>query len=825
MRHSYILTVCIPIVSLCLFGTQRGADNRGVTAVQSPVGGEVVRIGNGHVSAFDRPEPGPKKLWYWVRATGEEPTTVSPRTVVVAQDGGEKSMRTFSTTVRTQWKEMGSTFTVPEGSHRVEVRWEIAPADRAVYVAGLTVAPATDTGGYEDLKPGAHPYLYFRGEDIPRLRQKTQQPMASEAWTRVKEEADRVMESQFLPRITDDADRAVEQARRHARNARVLSFVYALTGDGRYAERAKREIADVLVAEQWSHPKHRAQADLVSAEISFAIAVVYDWLYDRLAADERRQWRDVVFERGLEPIFRASAEGAWWSSWYRCNWGSVIHGHAGAAALAFLGEDPRVPMWVNTCREKIRLHRQEMGRDGGWGEGASYTTYAWVCATYFMAALQHVTGGRENLFDDLDLRQAHLFHLYLLEPDHSGFVKFSNCGTGIRRSGEYYRKFAAESRDSHVQWLAELMQSWSAATNLFGFLWCDTTLSPEPPSDLPLARHFRDIHWAVTRTSWTDPKAILFAFKGGYNDWDHHHHDLNHFVLYAHGRPLITDLGYPHETWGCLTEAHNTIMINGKEQLDGVKVAGGRGGSDHWCEISDFMHTPQYDYLKGDATRGYDPTDVKLFTREVMFVRQATSERPEYFIMFDRVEATERSRFDWHLHTYGEMTVEDDTILIRQDAAAVAVKMLLPRAFNHELHSKSWEQVGISRPFPTAIANTFVKLWPSERADSAHFLTLLFPQPVEEAQQPVCPRAQAIQSDGLLGALVEDANVRDIALFALDGGPLVYEQIRTDAARCFVRMKDGRLSSFAVHHGTFLEVNGERVFTSQQQTSHARAIR
>ena len=786
----------------------------------SPVGAEPLQISDGHVSAFDRPEPGPTKLWYWVRSADDRPVTVAPSAVTVAADGSEKSTRTFSSTVRGEWKEMGSTFVVPQGSARVEVRWDIAPAHQVALVAGLTVAPATDTGGYENLKPGPHPYLYFRKDDIPRLLDKTKQPMVSDTWARVKQEADRILGSDFPPRITDNTDRAVEQARTHARNARVLAFVYAITGDVPYAERAKREVADIFVAEQWTHPKHRGDADLVSAEISFGIGVAYDWLHDRLSVDERRQWRDVLFERGLEPIFRDSAEGVWWSSWYRCNWGAVIHGQAGVAALAFLGEDPRVPTWVNTCREKIRLHRQEIGRDGGWGEGASYANYAWVCATYFMSALQHVTGGRDNLFDDPHLRQMHLFHIYLLEPGYTGFVRFSNCGGGVRGSGQYYHKFAAESRDAYARWTAELMQS----SDVFTFLWCDPALVAKPPSDLPLARHFRDIQWAITRTSWTDPDAILFAFKGGYNDWDHHHHDLNHFVLYAHGRPLITDLGYPHQRWGCLTEAHNTIAVNGKEQLNGVNVAGGRGGSDHWCDISDFMHTPEYDYLKGDATRGYDPEDVKGFIREVMFVRPGEDDEPAYFVISDEVEATRPSRFDWHLHTFGQMDVEGDTIRIRQDGAAVAVKMLLPRAFEHEVLQKSWEEAGISKPFATAIADTFIKLHPVEQTASARFLTLLFPQTVEGGEELVCPSTRLIQSDGLLGALVQSGDVRDVALFSLDGRPIVHEGIRTDASRCFVRTKAGRLAHFAVHNATFLDVAERRVFASQQQASTARTL-
>jgi len=256
-------------------------------------------------------------------------------------------------------------------------------------------------------------------------------------------------------------------------------------------------------------------------------------------------------------------------------------------------------------------------------------------------------------------------------------------------------------------------------------------------------------------------------------------------------------------------------MVNGKEQLDGVNVAGGRGGADHCAEITEFMHTAQYDYLKGDASQGYDPEDVTSFTREVIFVR------PDYFILFDQVLATKPSRFDWHLHTLGQMIVEGDTISVRQDEAAVAVKMLVPAAFEHEVLHTSCPIAGNPPPM---IDDTYLKLWPAEQSDSANFLTVLFPQPVEEGQEPVCPSVKTINADGLLGALIEDGEVRDIALFALGDEPIEFEDISTDAARCFVRFKQGHPSQFAVHHATFLQVGEHRVFESPGAISEARLL-
>src|SRR5262249_8398827 len=159
--------------------------------------------------------------------------------------------------------------------------------------------------------------------------------------------------------------------------AQMLAFVYALTGKKEYAERARPEIAAALAIADWTESGRVGEADLISAEISFNLACAYDWMYDALSAAERAHLRDVLLRVGLEPTSAASEKNVWWASWYRGNWGAVIHGQAGVAALALLADDPRAADWVRLCRQKIWHYTQAIDRDGGWGEGVSYGCYAW----------------------------------------------------------------------------------------------------------------------------------------------------------------------------------------------------------------------------------------------------------------------------------------------------------------------------------------------------------------------------------------------------------------------------------------------------------------
>jgi hypothetical protein len=72
-----------------------------------------------------------------------------------------------------------------------------------------------------------------------------------------------------------------------------------------------------------------------------------------LPEDLQERMKEAIVSRGLEPIVRDIGDKVWWSIWFRGNWGSVICGQAGVAALAILKEEPRAADWIRIFRQKI----------------------------------------------------------------------------------------------------------------------------------------------------------------------------------------------------------------------------------------------------------------------------------------------------------------------------------------------------------------------------------------------------------------------------------------------------------------------------------------
>ncbi len=700
------------------------------------------------------------------------------------------------------------------------IRFDAMPADSAYEVRAKGLGAAYREAYGPDLSaPGPHPHLFFRQEDLPALREKMLQAPAKELWDGVKAEADRILGTPHPARLGSAT--TCEQARASAENLRTLAAVHALTGDMNCADRAAAEIEVILAADTWVHPSHVALGiapDLVVAEITCNLGLAYDWMHDVFTGEQRSRVLEGITRRGLEPIVEASAKNAWWTCWSKCNWGAVIYGQAGVAALSILSDEPRAVEWVRLLRKKLWHFGQAIGRDGSWGESASYACYAWSNGVMFIEALRCFTKGRVNLFENPRMRRMPEWFAHLLTPDESGFVPFSNCARGARLRGQFLYRLAGEYGDGRALWLARRM----ASQGIFGFLWCDPDLAPKTPSDLPLAKIFKDIDWAFLRSRWDDPEATLFALKGGQKDWDHAHHDTNHFVLFAHGEPLIVDLFYPHEIWGCKTEAHNTIMVNGREQAGRVNVAGGRDDPMHRGVISDLVESPWYSRLVGDASLAYDPKDVNSFVREVLYLRSTGAPAsPEYFVLFDDVDATAPARYDWLLHTYGSIERAGNRLTIAQGRAAVDVTVVSPADLACEFSEKLLKDIKCEPPAEGIEKLRQARLHAAQSPGPARgsFVSVLVPRLAATPADSV--NVSAVNGANLRGAEIAFGGTRDLALFALDAPLISAFGVEARARTCFARRSGGNVTHAALHGGDRLAVNGVTLFETDASGSMA----
>ena len=282
-----------------------------------------------------------------------------------------------------------------------------------------------------------------------------------------------------------------------------------------------------------------------------AYAIAYDWLYDVLSDDQKKQMRDNMILFGMAPgksVFDGSnVTFGWWKTNTTGNWNCVCNGGLTLGALAILGDDTTgtaeyllgqtIPNALDNCVNGVTS-------DGTWTETTNYWYFGTTGHAEMASGLLTATGSHYGLLDkNPKFKDTGFFHMYAHGPtslfdygDH-GPNKFSSTSNSIIFYGSQFKipeylLYQRDQRDSAEPW---------------SMFWYDPTVTGAWWGGLPLDRFFLDDtdQWASMRSSWTDNNALFVAMKGGKNVGHQTHNDLDagDFVLDAMGTRWAGELG------------------------------------------------------------------------------------------------------------------------------------------------------------------------------------------------------------------------------------------------------------------------------------------
>lgn len=448
--------------------------------------------------------------------------------------------------------------------------------------------------GWIDRAPKDHPRLLATKAELAGLRdQATADPTAKALADAIVVEATALLELEPIQRKLQGR-RLLGESRRCVKRTLVLSTAYHLTGDVRFAKRCEDEMLAVAKFSDWN-PSHFLDV----GEMTFAMAVGYDWLFDQLPAASRAEIRRAILELGVKLPFTTKHNG-----WVRAsnNWGQVCHGGLTAGALAILEDEPDwAAKTVHNALQNIPRSMHAFEPRGGYPEGPGYWAYGTSYNVVLVAILESALG------TDFGLTKAPGFELTgqypALVTGPSGQT-FNYADGGAGRGVESCLYWFAE-RFGRADWLlgepARLVRAASrvdAKTAASGsdrllplaLLWMDN-LPAEDGIKMPL-------HWSsgsatpitIHRGSWTDPDTTFIGLKGGSPAGPHGQMDTGSFVLDALGVRWAVDLGaegyYGVESRGMnlwssaqdsdrwtifrqMNAGHNTLVID--EQLQHAK--------------------------------------------------------------------------------------------------------------------------------------------------------------------------------------------------------------------------------------------------------------
>lgn len=352
-----------------------------------------------------------------------------------------------------------------------------------------------------------------------------------------------------------------------------LSFAYRWTGNEKYYTGALSNMKTVCAFADWN-PSHFLDV----GEMSHAVGIGYDWLYNKMDQPSRDQIRAGLIKLGLQEGKKAYAANAWW--WKsEFNWNQVCNSGLSIGALAVAETDQDLALSILTnALIGLPYALKSYGPDGVWSEGPGYWDYATDYTVYGLAAFKSALGSYFNLTQYPGMNVTGYFPIYSAGPtsyqlNYADVGEKSKLGTPDKEmwlAGVY-------NNDHFSDFIHYQLASVSA--NVFDVIWYRAYTASVANRDLD--KFFNgSVQLYFSRGSWTDINTLWIGIKAGYNKVNHAHLDLGNFEMDALGVRWARDLGSDDynlpDYFGALrytyyrlrSLSHNLPILNGKDQRE-----------------------------------------------------------------------------------------------------------------------------------------------------------------------------------------------------------------------------------------------------------------
>ncbi|KAJ7929313.1 chondroitin AC/alginate lyase, partial [Mycena leptocephala] len=378
----------------------------------------------------------------------------------------------------------------------------------------------------------------------------------------------------------NDGDSGIlDNARDIKRRIKAFAYVYRMTNDSSWVDRAWEEIQNAAGngttvfgpdEDRWNS----VRTLLDTAELSAAYGIAYDWLYDLWTSDQKSMMISTLLKYGLQPgVTQVTTSAGWWRNNITGNWNCVCNSGLTMASLAILNDDTSgvAKQLLQTTVDNARDNcAQAVSTDGSWAETANYWYFGTTGHAEMAASLVSATGSHYGLMDaNSNFYKTGDFHMYISGStslfnygDH-GPNKYSTTANSMMFYGNFYDQpqYQLFQRDQY-----DAAEPWSMFwynPNVAGAFW------DGKPLDI----------------TWTDVNGLYVAIKAGMLLYHQTHNDLDcgDFVLDALGTRWAGELGSANyrspgyftsaaqdgDRWKYyrkMTEGQNTILVNKANQ-------------------------------------------------------------------------------------------------------------------------------------------------------------------------------------------------------------------------------------------------------------------
>ncbi len=584
--------------------------------------------------------------------------------------------------------------------------------------------------------PGHPRILLFEGEETAVLEQVETDETWGKIHTAIMDESENLLQQEPLERI-QIGRRLLSTSREYLRRVLYLSYAYRMTGDERFSAHAERHLLKAAGFSDWN-PTHFLDV----AEMTMALAIGYDWLFDELPETSKQIIREAIVKKGIEPSYNEEYN---WFLQAEHNWNQVCNAGMTFGALAIREDHPGLAdSVIDRAFETIPLAMHDYRPDGAYPEGYGYWGYGTSFNVVFLSAVEKALGSDRELSDSPGFLKTAGFLQHMLAPSNICY-NWGDCGArGNLNPAMFW--FAAKNNDPTLLWSERKFLETDDFSRLVRnqflpvlMIWGKDIQMDQiqaPASRFWMGQGKNPI--CLMRTSWTDPDAMFLGFKAGSPSVNHAHMDVGSFMMEADGIRWVSDFGSQNyesleskgmsifgrtqdaERWTIFrlnNYAHSTLTIN-----DELQKVEGYAKIDRHSEQDNFM------FAVSDISSLYNGLLKKA-------LRGAGIKDGKFVVVRDEIETKNKpAKVRWNLVTPAEVELGKKGAILTKDGETLYLKVQGPDNIkmrtwstaptnDYDAENPGTIMVGFECDLPANASETFeVLLVPEKSKEDAEFL-------------------------------------------------------------------------------------------------------
>lgn len=430
-----------------------------------------------------------------------------------------------------------------------------------------------------------------------------------------------------------------------------LSFMYKITNDMKYANRAWDEIYSIINYKDWNS-KHF----LDTCMISYGLAIGYDWLYHVLSRSQRNMIENAIINKSLNIGICYYKNNSHFFVKDKYNWNFVCNTGLILSAISILDSNPIIcEDIIKEGFESIKNGMVQYAPEGDSIEGISYWDYGTKFLIYFLSTLSISTNRLYDYINTPGIKETPEFPIHMCGKVQSYNYSDNDVNYPIGYINLWFAKYLNKPE---LTWYHKHYMRNKGSISIYDILWYDKSLYNTnilPKLDNIYSRQ------AITtmRSDWNDINTSFIGCKGGINGSPHGDLDIGSFVYDTLGERWAIDLGKENynlpgywekdingRRWHYYrknNKGHNTLVINNENQIENAI-----------SEIfdSNINFNTFSPYTKINMTNAY--SESKSIIRLFHFLER------KHLLIKDEISLKKCKEVIWQMHTKSNIDIISD---------------------------------------------------------------------------------------------------------------------------------------------------------------------